>query len=80
MLAIKSEHWDCTALLPPQALPQLPGGCGAQCTSEEVESEFSIPKLFLHGGLLLMLRESLLHTVRRKEVRMQSQGRSLRLP
>lgn len=28
-----------------------------------MESEFSIPKLFLHGGLLLMLRESLLQTL-----------------
>lgn len=28
-----------------------------------MESEFSIPKLFLQGGLLLMLRESLLQTL-----------------
>lgn len=64
----------------PKSLPQLSGGCGGQCTSEEVESEFSIPKLFLHGGLLLMLKESLLQTVWRKEVTMQSQGWSVTLP
>lgn len=64
----------------PESLPQLAGRCGGQCTSEEVESEFSIPKLFLHGGLLLMLKESLLQTVGRKEVRVQSQGWSLALP
>lgn len=63
-----------TALLwsRPRSLSQLAGGGGGPCTSEEVESEFSIPKLFLHGGLLLMLRESLLQTVRRKEERTES--------
>lgn len=67
-----SEHWTALLWSRPRSLSQLAGGGGGPCTSEEVESEFSIPKLFLHGGLLLMLRESLLQTGRRKEVRTES--------
>lgn len=64
-----------TARLCPLPSPSPAG----QRTSEEVESEFSIPKLFLHGGLLLMLSESLLQTVRRNKGG-RSQGWSLTLP
>lgn len=50
-------RWDQEALAPPRSGPSP---CPPVPTSEDVDSELSRPRLFFPGGLLLVLKESLL--------------------